>query len=107
MGGNLKSLHRRNESSTFRSRKATVRACSMRRGPFCRKTKTHPDGISRICIQQWLLGKKIVAIVAYAPFTLTPGSTNLFQCCQVSKRRLALFTNLVLLCLTTYICSLM
>jgi len=67
-------------------------AWSMRRAPSCRKTKTHP-GISRICMA-------VASVVANAPFTLTPGSINGFQCCQVSKRRLALCTNLVLLCLT-------
>src|SRR6218665_3606139 len=86
------------KSSTFRSRKATVsRARCMGRRPVERQKPTlgYPE-----YVWQWLLGKKIVAIVAYAPFTLTPGSINGLQCCQVSKRRLALFTYLVRLCLT-------
>jgi len=78
------------KSSTFRSRKATVSRARCAGALFCRKTKAHP-GISRICMavaSQLLLGKKTVAIVTYAPFALTYGSINGFQCCQVLKRRL-------------------
>src|SRR6218665_3824013 len=72
----------------------------MRRGAVLSKDKTQPGYPE--CVWQLLLCKKIVTIVAYAQFTLTPGSINGFQCCQVSKRRLALFTNLALLCLTRW-----
>src|SRR6218665_2396802 len=82
-------------ATIIRSRKATVSRARCAGAPSCRKTKSHP-GISRICM----------AVVSGeedcrdAPLTLTPGSINGFQCCQVSKHRLALFTHLVLLCLT-------
>src|SRR6218665_1523902 len=89
----IRSIHRpqcwRNEVEYLLLQESDGVACSMRR-PVERQNP--PWDI------QNMYGSSFWA--SHAPFTLTPGSINGFQCCQVSKYRLALCTNLVLLCLT-------